>query len=258
MSFPFSAAQLANVDARRSEPNLTDRVTDILLNEVTGGSYQVGDVLPPEQTMATQLGVSRTVLREAVSRLKADGFVLSKQGRGLTVMQTSLPSVLRIYAADASDVEQVLRIVELRRAFEVEAAMLAAQRRDADDLAAMRACLDAMAQALASGDVSAGIAADMKFHRCIARATRNEHYLSFFEFLSLLLKKNLQISRVKSEKAGRGDRAQEEHELIYRAIERGDAGLARQHARTHIENTEARLRSDLATQGSQASGTTHT
>ncbi|HEY0295990.1 MAG TPA: FadR/GntR family transcriptional regulator [Bordetella sp.] len=250
MSFLSSSALLDNADALRSEPNLTDRVAGILLDEVTGGRYQIGDVLPPEQAMATQLGVSRTVLREAVSRLKADGFVQSKQGRGLTVMQTSRPSVLRMYAADDSDVEQVLHIVELRRAFEAEAAMLAAQRRDADDLAALGASLQAMARALASGDVAAGTAADVEFHRRIARATHNEYYLSFFDFLSLLLKKNLQISRTKSAQTGRGDRAQKEHEMIYAAIEQGDAVLARQCARAHIENTEARLRSERAAGGS--------
>lgn len=256
MSFSASAMPLLDTETLRSGPNLTDRVTGILLEEVTGGRYQVGDVLPPEQTMATQLGVSRTVLREAVSRLKADGFVQSKQGRGLTVMQTGRPSVLRMYEADGNDVAQVLRIVELRRAFEVEAAMLAAQRRDADDLAALRASLDAMAQSLASGDVAAGVEADMDFHRGIARATRNEHYLSFFDFLLLLLRKNLQISRTRSAQAGRGEKSQQEHEMIYRAIERGDAAQARQYARAHIENTEARLRGELAAQSSQSGSST--
>ncbi len=228
----------------RSEPNLTGRIAEMLIDEITSGQYQIGEVLPPEQVIASRLGVSRTVLREAVSRLKADGFVQSKQGRGLTVMLTSRPSVLRMHAADEGDAEQVLRIVELRRGFEIEATTLAAQRRDEHDIQAMRQALDDMAQAIASGDVMAGVEADMQFHRCIARATRNEHYLSFFEFLAVLLKRNLYVSRSRSAKhAGRGAVAQQEHEKIFEAIAAGEPRLARQHARAHVENTEARLRS---------------
>ena len=232
----------------QSEPNLTDRVTEMLLDEITSGEYQVGEVLPPEQTIATRLGVSRTVLREAVSRLKGDGIVQSKQGRGLTVMQTARPSVLRMQAADIGDADQVLRIVELRRGFEIEAAPLAAERRNDDDLAAMRLALRKMADAIASGDVAVGVDADMEFHRCVARATRNEHYLNFFDFLAVLLKKNLRVSRSRSAKiAGRGAQAQKEHEALFSAIEKGDVELARQHARTHVDNTEARLRTAAAT-----------
>ncbi|KGD92143.1 GntR family transcriptional regulator [Achromobacter sp. RTa] len=232
----------------QSEPNLTDRVTEMLLEEITSGDYRVGEVLPPEQIIATRMGVSRTVLREAVSRLKGDGIVQSKQGRGLTVMQTARPSVLRMQAADIGDADQVLRIVELRRGFEIEAAQLAAQRRSEEDLAAMRRALRKMGDAIATGDVAVGVDADMEFHRCVARATRNEHYLNFFDFLAVLLKKNLRVSRSRSAKiAGRGAQAQKEHEALFAAIEKGDVELARQQARTHVDNTEARLRTAAAT-----------
>ncbi len=214
----------------------------MLIEEITSGQYQLGEVLPPEQVIADRLGVSRTVLREAVSRLKADGIVTSKQGRGLTVMLNTRPSVLRMQAAEEGNVEQILRIVELRRGFEIEAAALAAQRRDRQDLDDMRAALDNMATALASGDVITGVDADLSFHRAIARATRNEHYLNFFDFLSVLLRRNLEVSRSRSAKtAGRGALAQSEHEALYEAIELGDSEQARQRARNHIENTETRL-----------------
>ncbi|WYX32057.1 FadR/GntR family transcriptional regulator [Achromobacter denitrificans] len=244
-SIPVEKDPVAPVQA---EPNLTDRVTEMLLEEITSGDYRVGEVLPPEQIIATRMGVSRTVLREAVSRLKGDGIVQSKQGRGLTVMQTARPSVLRMQAADIGDADQVLRIVELRRGFEIEAAQLAAQRRSEEDLAAMRQALRKMGDAIATGDVAVGVDADMEFHRCVARATRNEHYLNFFDFLAVLLKKNLRVSRSRSAKiAGRGAQAQKEHEALFAAIEKGDVELARQQARTHVDNTEARLRTAAAT-----------
>lgn len=231
----------------RADANLTDRVAEMLVEEITGGHYVVGEVLPPEQIIAERLGVSRTVLREAVSRLKAEGLVQSKQGIGLTVMMVTRPSVFRMLAAERGDTEQVLRIVELRRGFEIEAATLAAQRRTDADLAAMRGALDAMAQAVADGDVAAGVEADLAFHRCMATATRNDHYVSFFDFLAVLLKQNLYVSRSRSAKlAGRAELAQREHEALFVAIAAGDAEAARDHARTHVEHTEARLRSESA------------
>jgi len=228
-------------EVARLETSLTDRIVETLTNEITSGQYKIGEVLPPEQIIADRLGVSRTALREAVSRLKADGLVNSKQGRGLAITAVTRPSVLRMHAADESNLDQILGIVELRRGFEIEAASLAASRRTDADLAAMREALQSMAAAIASDDIDAGVEADMRFHRAVAEATRNEHYLEFFRFLSRLLAYNLRVSRTRSAKAKRGTDAQNEHEFLYRAIEQGDPALARQCARNHIENTEARL-----------------
>lgn len=81
---PDKSMALASTPLQRAETNnLTDRVAALLREEITRGSLNPGDVLPPEQLIAERLGVSRTVLREAVSRLKVDGLVVSKQGRGL-------------------------------------------------------------------------------------------------------------------------------------------------------------------------------
>lgn len=230
--------------AARIEPSLTDRITEILLNEITSGNYKLGEVLPPEQTIAERLGVSRTILREAVSRLKADGLVTSKQGRGLTVQAIARPSILRMHAADENKLDEIIAIVELRRGFEIEAASLAASRRDKHDLLAMRSALDEMSAAIANDDIAAGIEADLLFHRTIAEATRNEHYVEFFQFLSRLLRDNLTVSRTRSAKAKRGTDAQREHEIIFEAILRGEPQLARQSARQHVENTESRLRTN--------------
>lgn len=226
----------------RPEANLTDRVTQLLVGEITSGQYQIGEVLPPEQIIAERLGVSRTVLREAVSRLKAEGLVTSKQGRGLAIAAVVRPSVLRMHPAHEGDLKQIVNIVELRRGFEIEAASLAAERRTEGDLRAMRQALADMAKALESDNVVAGVEADMRFHQAVAEATRNEHYIEFFDFLRGLLVHNLTVSRTRSARAQRAASAQKEHETLYKAIELGDPELARQCAREHIQNTEARLR----------------
>jgi GntR family transcriptional repressor for pyruvate dehydrogenase complex len=232
----------------RVESNLTDRVAASLRDEITGGQYALGDVLPSEQVIAERLGVSRTVLREAVSRLKVEGILSSKQGRGLLVLNNRRSSVLRMVPASEHDVEEVLAIVELRIGFEIEAAAFASQRRQESDLEEMRDALAQMRQAIASGEVLIGVEADLRFHGAIARATRNHNYVSFFDFLSDLYRRNLLVSRSKSAKTkSRSKYAQAEHEAIFLAIEKGDAQAARVAARVHVENTAARLRATSGT-----------
>lgn len=107
----------------------------------------------------------------------------------------------------------------------------------------MRAALAEMAKAVASGEIASGVDADLRFHRAVARATRNRNYIMFFDFLAVLLRKNLEVSRGRSAKvSGRGALAQKEHARLLAAIENGDPEAARQCARLHVENTESRLR----------------
>ncbi len=226
------------------QASLADRVAKILLDEVTGGGYRVGEILPPEQTIAQRLGVSRTILREAIARLKVEGILQSRQGRGLAVIANTRPLVLRMQEVANDDAERILAIVELRRGVEIEAAALAAERRGAGDLQSMREALDRMASAVRTRDVAAGTSADLEFHRAIALATGNEHYRNFFDFLSLLLRRGLEVSRQRSARVdGREHQAQQEHAALFAAIEMSDPAKARCHARIHVVNTEARLRS---------------
>ena len=238
--------------ALRTEQNLTDRVAALLMEEITSGQYQSGDVLAPEQLIAERLGVSRTVVREAVSRLKVNGFVASRQGRGLTVLNNRKSSVLRLPAFSGKDVQEVLAMVELRLGFDIEAAGFAAQRWERGDIDAMRAALRDMAAAVRASDVPAGTEADFRFHRCIARAAHNPNYLSFFDFLGDLYQRNLLVSRGSSARAERAAHAQEEHEAIFEAIRAGDAGSARAAVRRHVENTGARLQLPDARPGRHA------
>lgn len=227
----------------RLESNLTDRVAATLHEEITSSEVSPGDVLPPEAVIAERMGVSRTVLREAVSRLKVEGLVSSKQGVGLVVLDNRKFSVLKMHAVVEHDVEEAMRIVELRLGFEIEAAGFAAMRRNESDLQEMRSALDEMRAALERGAVSNGVDADFRFHRAIANATRNANYSKFFGFLSELYRHNLLVSRGRSAKISpRGNQAQQEHEAIYQAILAKDVVAARQAARTHVENTAHRLR----------------
>ena len=122
-------------------PNLAEKVASVLREQVVGGNYGEAARLPTESAMSVQFGVSRTVVREAVSRLKSEGLLVSRQGSGVFVHSGAHLRPLRIEAGAGRSEDSVLHIVELRRAIEGESAALAAQRRDRSDLDAMRAAL---------------------------------------------------------------------------------------------------------------------
>lgn len=249
VQMPADLSLLDDLPARgglRSETNLTAWVTELLLGQITGRQYELGDVLPPEQQIADRMGISRTVLREAVARLKAEGYVTSKQGRGLIVTANRRPAVLKMHAPTPDNHVEVLAIVELRQGFEMTAASLAAQRRTPEDLEDMRDAVDRMREALRTGDVPSGVQADLDFHRAIAVATRNEHFVSMFGFIAELYQKNLRVSRESSKRAGRAADAQSEHEQLFAAIEAGDSALAAERASIHVDNTATRLKARQA------------
>lgn len=226
----------------RRAPNLTDQVTDALRADIRANTGGPGSPLPSEQAMATAYGVSRTVMREALSRLKADGLIVSRQGLGAVIAAGSNIRPLRIDAIDRADAAAVMKIAELRAGCEVEATALAAERRTQEDLREMKAALDEMARAVREGDVEAGSAADFRFHQAIYAATGNEYILRFFEFIQQFYRESLTLSRAHSARDKRREsQAHDEHTAVYQAIRARDADRARSAARMLLANTVARM-----------------
>ena len=226
--------------------SLTDRVAAALSEDITSGRYSVGDLLPSEAEMAKEFGVSRTVMREAISRLKADGLVTPKQGTGIFVTAVQRQVRFSIESGCGFNLEELSPIVELRQGFEVEAAGLAALRATPEDLAEMRRALDLIADALKRHDVRIGIEADVQFHAAICQATHNPYYLQLFDTFRNFLLDSIAISRENSlrrkpDATPEGSEAQSEHEALFEAIKSGSASAARLQARRHLENTHRRL-----------------
>ncbi|HZX87191.1 MAG TPA: GntR family transcriptional regulator, partial [Reyranella sp.] len=116
---------------------LSERVAEALAAEIRSGRLQPGNKLPTEPELVAQFAVSRTVVREAVSRLKSIGLVESRQGSGVYVLEAAIPP-LSFDANEAVSREAVIQMVEVRRALEAEVAGLAAQRRSPEDLQRIR------------------------------------------------------------------------------------------------------------------------
>jgi GntR family transcriptional regulator, transcriptional repressor for pyruvate dehydrogenase complex len=222
-------------------PNLADQVASALRDRLAAGAYAETAKLPSEAKMAVQFGVSRTVVREAVSRLKSEGLLLSRQGAGLFVRADAGIRPLRIESAASRSEQSVVQIVELRRAIEAESAALAAERHSKADLEAMRSALRALDRAGARGED--GVAEDVRFHRSIAEASGNPYFLSVLEFLSQFLASATRVTR--ANEARRSDFAKAvkvEHAAVLAAIEAGDAAAARRAAGRHMVNAIRRIR----------------
>jgi GntR family transcriptional repressor for pyruvate dehydrogenase complex len=222
---------------------LTDRVAEMLADEIESGRLAEGDTLPTEVELGKQLGVSRTVVREAVSRLRNAGLVEPRQGLGVFVLPRRIrPLDLAAEAAGAADAESnVLQIVEVRRAIESEAAELAAARATPADHARIRAALDAIDAAVAAG--GDGTDEDLGFHRSIAESTGNAVLVATARYLGEVARSGIRVTRANEARRGDfADAVRKEHHAILVAIESGDARRARSAARRHLKQAADRLR----------------
>lgn len=224
-----------------SGARLSDQVAEQLSAEIKRGRLAPGDKLPTEARLVEQFQVSRTVVREAVSRLKSVGLVDSRQGSGVFVKPALPITPLQFEAQHAASQEAVIQMVEVRRALEAEVAALAAQRRSASDIRRIEKAVQALNAAVKAG--GNGVAEDVNFHRAIAEATRNPFLIQTLEYLSQLVHGATQVTR--ANEARRVDFAAEvqaEHQAILRAIQAGEPDQARQAAATHMGNAINRIR----------------
>ncbi|UST54428.1 FadR family transcriptional regulator [Comamonadaceae bacterium OTU4NAUVB1] len=218
---------------------LSDRMAEALEIEIRAGRLAAGTRLPTEVVLAEQFAVSRTVVREAVSRLKSLGLVDSRQGSGMYVREPGFMP-LSFDARYVGSKTAVIQMVELRRALEAEVAGLAAQRRGASDVSRLRAAIAALtAKVRAGGD---GVTEDVAFHRAIAETARNPFLLDTLQYLGQFLIGATRVTR--ANEARRVDFAAQvadEHDRIVAAIEAGDPAGARLAAASHMDNAIRRI-----------------
>jgi DNA-binding FadR family transcriptional regulator len=222
------------------EPTLADRVTRLLAEQLRNGMYAVNSRLPTEKAMAENLGVSRTVVREAISRLKSEGLVETRQGSGTVVLDPKSSAVFRLHSADDNPAQGVLRIIELRCGIEAQMAALAATRRTASEMAAIKRALKDIDRAVAAG--GDGVREDLMFHMAISQATKNPYFMDLLGMLTRAIEDAIQVTR--SNEARRADFTAEvraEHEAIAEAILARDPDAARAAAFTHMESTIRRI-----------------
>jgi GntR family transcriptional regulator, transcriptional repressor for pyruvate dehydrogenase complex len=220
--------------APRRSRNLALEVVDAIGDRIRDGRLAAGDKLPTEAEIMGAFGVSRTVVREALSKLQAGGQVRTRHGIGTFV----------VGAGDATPfLQDVIALLELRIGLETEAAALAAQRRSAQNLGEMRAALDEFSATVEAGRDA--VAADVRFHLEIARATQNPHFAELMAALGAGMIPRARLDAPVPLNAERRDylrRVNAEHESIFDAIAAQDSEAARAAMRTHLANSRERRR----------------
>lgn len=204
-----------------------------------GDIVQDGNRLPTEAVLAKTYGVSRPVIREAMSLLKSDGLVISHQGRGQFVNPEG-SSVFRLEPPVDSPAG-LESLFEFLMAVEVPATRLAAQRRSDEELRDIRAAYERLYEATRKG--GDGTDEDKAFHQAIVRASHNAYFIEFADFLDARVRRLIRAARKNTRNLSDELvwQVQAEHEAILQAIEAGDADRASSAAGTHLANAAARL-----------------
>jgi DNA-binding FadR family transcriptional regulator len=227
---------LRRIEAPR---RLTAELVARLTADITSGKLAPGSKLPTEQEMIVAMGVSRTVIREAVAALRADRLVVTRQGVGAFVAE-QVRRPFRVDFDEHSPLHEVLNVMELRTGIEVEAAGLAAERGSPAQVKKIAERFAAIQTAIERG--SQAVDQDFAFHCSIADATGNPQFKRFLEYLGrfIIPRRTVWGSSAPPTNRSHLDLFQREHEQILRAIESRSPSQARAAMQRHLLNSRAR------------------
>lgn len=231
---------MAEVQATR----LTDRVKVELGQLIARQNLQPGDKLPPTEQLCTEFAVSRTVVREAIASLKAEGRLRSLRGSGVYVSEPPKRATGGSMLMEMpQDIGEVLDFIEFRMSIEIEAAGLAAERRTETNLLRMEQAMSQFGRHLE--DNSLATDADRAFHRAIADATNNPRFRLFVDEMGERLIPRRALGARFADDQDKSlflDSIQSEHRRIFEAISNRQADEARQAMRQHLEGGRRRYR----------------
>lgn len=231
------------------KPKLSEHVATALRTQILSGDIRPGDKLPTEIQLTRAFLVSRTVVREAIASLNADGLVESRQGAGIFVCDRPAMAFSSITQEIGVKISHALNVIEVRMGLEIESAGLAAERRNAAQEAAIQEAFFEFDLLLTQGRATGR--SDFTFHRSIAAATNNPFYVEVLDALGTraipcditspwgtdsLLSREYQIT------------LQREHLAILKAISAGDPDAARAAMRAHLAESQHRYRERLTDQ----------
>lgn len=224
----------------------SDEIAERLAEQIVGGRLAPGAKLPSEQEMMQAMGVSRTVVREAVAALRARGLVTTRQGAGAFVSNDPQHQSYMIDPEGLGSLSSVIEVMELRMAVEAEAAAIAAERATAAQLKTIRQAQRLFSKAAARGE--RGVNEDFAFHDAIAVATQNSRFIEFLHFLGRLIIPRQSVRTFEDTDALRAymQKIEREHLAILDAIGARAPNKARELMRRHLLNGRDRYRQLLA------------
>ncbi|MBU2937570.1 MULTISPECIES: FadR/GntR family transcriptional regulator [Pacificibacter] len=220
-------------------PSLADQVYDKLLVNILEEEYPVHSRLPAEDVLAQGFGVSRPIVRAALSRLRDDGIVQSRRGSGSYILRR--PDRQLISFVPLESISDVQRCYEFRIDVEGSAAAWAAKRRDDEDLAAMENAYSVMEQAYQENELA--VDADQMLHLAVARASKNPFFSSVLESLGQQIAFGVKLSRSLTllDTPARQELVLAEHRAVLEAIRLKQPEVASATMRYHITAAKDRM-----------------
>lgn len=200
---------------------LADQVTERLLEYIQSQHLKPGDLLPSESSLAVSFGVSRPVVREALKNLEGKGVIEIINGKGALVRPID-SDPLRLFFQRAMQMEHgtMLELMEIRKGLEVQAAMLAAQRRDENDLQAIRRVVRTMREHM--DDMETYTRLDVEFHLRIATASHNTMMVYLIDSIRDSLRSTISAGLQSRGPAPHLEAIQRTHEVLVDTIEKGN------------------------------------
>ncbi|WP_137130007.1 FadR/GntR family transcriptional regulator [Rhizobium sp. FY34] len=228
--------------------SLASKISTALRQDLVSGVFRPGDRLPSESALTREYSVSRTVVREAIAILRADGLVEAKKGAGVFALEIRREPERPFNDLATQRISSVIELLELRTVFEVESAALAALRRSATQIEEILEAHRIVRQCLEEGAPTRD--ADFNLHLAIAEATQNRRFPEFLQLIrtGIIPRGDLQGEAPGSRPKDYNLHLQEEHGLIVDAIIEGDAEAARTHMKAHLRGGLERYKALLRSQ----------
>lgn len=224
---------------RGSRQLLSDQLYGQILDQIVSGSLVEGDRLPAEKDICKMFGVSRPVVRDALSQLRADGLVQARQGSGTYVQRRPLDRISEF--STSADLAGFLRCLEVRMPLEAAGAKLAAERRTAKQLAKIEEAHASLEKDVSTGHITTQN--DVAFHEAIAAASGNDFFLQVLRPIHTSITGFIDVS-LNLTRTGSRERILQvlnEHTLILEAIQVQDPEAASIVMLFHLERSRRRL-----------------
>lgn len=219
-------------------PVKTKKVYEVIIEQIKAliieKKLQPGDKLPAERELSEQFSVSRASVREAFSALEMMGIITILPGEGSFVRQVSVEGLFEpLNFFLQVEIEDIMKLLEVRKILEVEIVKLAAVRATAEDIAEMEKALGEMRGAMETNDI--GDVADAQFHYAIVCAAHNPILNTLMNAISGLMAQTYRSSRQKLYlMAEMPESLYSGHLSIFQAIVRKDPHLAAQKMKEHL------------------------
>lgn len=231
--------ELRPIKTRKIYEEIVEQIRDLVIR----GELKPGDKLPSERDLVERLKVSRASIREALSALEMMGLLEVRSGEGTFIQKVGAESIIAPLAWMLS-IEQgtALELIEVRKILEGQAARLAAERAEPEDLQELEQALADMQQEIITPELG-GEKADLRFHYAITRATKNTLLIQLMDMISDLMQRMLKTSRDKLyEGKYSADILLKEHAQIYEAIKSRNAVKASELVLEHLNGVEDELK----------------